>query len=176
MEDYSQAYFPPTFHHHCLAYWKPLATTCLLTALGFVSMLVWMPLGLVFLTMAAAGVAGIYLFWAWHTFTFTEDSRLIRRRGLFGCAEDVITLFGVLTPYQIPILGKMLNVGSVHLGIPGPNIHIRHVADFDAFHERLVCGTQQQQRFSDPPVVQVFFQMPPVPYGARQWMDQLPPD
>jgi len=164
-----------TFHHHWLAYWKPLAMACLLAVLGSVGMLLWAPLGMGFLTLAAAIAVGVYLFWTWHTFTFTEDNRLIRRRGFFKCAEDVISLFGVITPYWIPILGKMLNAGNVYLGIPGPDIHIRHIANFDAFYRRLIYGAQQQERGPEPPVVQVFFQMPPMPQGARYWGDQLPP-
>jgi hypothetical protein len=166
MEDYAQANPSPVFHHHWLAYWKLLAMTCLLAVLGSISVLMWAPLGTGLLMLAAATAAGIYLYWAWHTFTFTDDNRLIRRRGVFGCTEDVITLFGVLTPYEIPILGKMLNAGSVHLGIPGPDIHIRHIANFDAFYERLVHGARQQ-RAPEPPVVQFFFQMPPMPYRER---------
>jgi hypothetical protein len=165
MEDY---HVPASsvFHHHWLAYWKPLAVACSLAVLGLVCLLIWTPLGMGFLTLAAVIVVEVYLFWTWHTFTFTDDNRLIRRRGFLGCIKDVITLFGVLTPYEVPILGKMLNVGSVHLGIPGPDIHIRHIAKFDAFYERLVHGARQQ-RAPEPPVVQFFFQMPPMPYRER---------
>ncbi len=162
------------FHHHWWAYWKPLATSCLLALIGMGVLLLGLPLGVVFLAMAAAGLGGIYLWSTWHTFTFTGDNRLIRRRGFFGCAEDVITLFGVITPYRTPILGKAMDVGSVHLGIPGPNIHIRHIARFAAFYQRLLYGAQQQRAAPEPPVVQVFFQMPPVPYGARPNREQLP--
>jgi hypothetical protein len=165
-----------TFHHHWLAFWKPLAMTCFLVVLGSISMVVWVPLGLGFLMLAAIGALSIFLFWTWHTFTFTDDNRLIRRRGCFGCTKDVITLFGVLTPYQAPIVGKILNAGSVHLGVPGPDIHIRHIANFDAFYARLVHGAQQQQQATDPPVVQVFFQMPPMPYEPWHGDEQLPPD
>lgn len=161
-----------TFHHHWWAYRKPVATSCLLAAIGSAAVLLRLPLGVVFLAMGVAGWAGIYLFWTWHTLTFTQDHRLIRRRGICGSAEDVITLFGVITPYQTPFLGRALDVGSVHLGIPGPNIHIKHIASFAAFYQQLLYGAQQQQRAAEPPVIQVFFQMPPMPYGAGN--QQLP--
>lgn len=164
-----------TFHHHWLAFWQPLAMTCLLVVLSSISTLVWVPLGIGLLTLVAIVAVGVYLFWSWHTFTFTEDNRLIRRRGFLGCTEDVITLFGVLTPYQAPIVGKILNAGSVHLGIPGPDIDIRYIANFHAFYERMVMGAQQQ-RPPEPPVVQVFFQMPPMPYELWNGDEQLPPD
>ena len=176
MNDWHRMPASETFHHHWLAFWKPLAMTCLLVVLSSISTLVWVPLGIGLLTLAAIVAVGIYLFWTWHTFTFTEDNRLIRRRGFFKCAEDVISLFGVITPYWIPILGKILNVGSVYLGIPGADIHIRHIANFDAFYERLVSSAQEQQRAPDPPLVQVFFQMPPMPYGVWHRDDQLPRD
>jgi hypothetical protein len=106
-----------TFHLHWLNYWKSLAMACLLAVLTPIGLLAWLPLGIGCLVLATVLAAGVYLDWTWNTFGFTDDGRLIRRRGVFGCTRDIITLFGVLTPYQIPGLGEALDVGSVQLGV-----------------------------------------------------------
>ena len=152
-----------TFHHHWLAFWQPLAIASLLVVLGPPAMFVWPSLGIGALVLAALVALGVYLFWRWHTFTFTDDQRLIRRRGVFQCYKDVIDLFGTMTPYQVPLLGELLNVGSIYLNILGPDIHIHHVANFGAFYERLIYSTGQQVQGPDSPLVQIVFQTPPGP-------------
>lgn len=157
------------FRHHWLAYWKHLATTALLIALGPGGLLLWPPLGIALVVMALINAAGIYLSWMWHTFTFTEDNRLVRRRGPVGNARDVITLFGVITPYQIPFLGEWLDVGSIYLGIPGPNIHIHHIANFAEFYHRLYQGARPPGHDPDPPPIHIVLQWPDAPPPA--WVD-----
>jgi hypothetical protein len=161
----------PTFHPHWLAYWQALAVIALLIVVGFLGLLLWPPLGLFLWGLALGGAIGTYLYWRWHFYVFTTDKRLIRQRGILGCASDVITLFGVITPYQTPLLGEWLDVGSVHLGIPGPDIRLRHIAHFREFCSYLVVDEPPAR---DPPV-QVFIQMPPLPYDGPGWQERLPP-
>ena len=163
MNDWGGAPTGQIFYHHWLAYWKLLCGAALLVVLGLVVGLAWPLLGLGLLGLAASSAMSIYLYRTWHTLTFLEDGRLVRRRGFFGNAEDVITLFGVVTPYCIPVLGRRLNAGSVHLGIPGPDIHIRHIANFAAFYRQLVHSAQQGQRDPGPQVIHIYLHISPVP-------------
>lgn len=168
MDDFYRAPDRLVFHPHWFAFWKPLTASCLLVLAGAVATVAGAPHGLILVLMGGLGLLAVYLFWSWHTLTFTEDNRLVRRRGILGCSEDVITLFGVLTHHQIPILGKALDVGSVHLGIPGPDIHIRHIGNFAAFYRRMLASNQPQAR-AEPPVIQLFFQVPAMPtQGGRE--------
>lgn len=157
---------PQVYHHHWLVFWKPLAGVSFLLVLSIGGALVWLPLGLSLVTLALIGAVSVYLSWSWHTFTFIAENRLVRCRGFLGCTKDVITLFGVVTPYQIPVLGQWLDVGNVYLGLPGPDIHIRYIAHFAAFYRRLIHGAQQQGSHSDSPPVQVIVQLPPSPRAA----------
>jgi hypothetical protein len=163
------------YHHHWLALWKPLAFIALLVVLGAGGVLVWLPLGLVLFTLALIVAMSIYLYWSWHTFAFTADNRLIRRRGFLGCTEDVISLFGVITPHYTPVLGRWLDVGDVYLSLPGPDSHIRHIANFEAFHHRLVYGAQQRGSPSTPSPVQIIVQLPPVQRVSGDRRDLLFP-
>jgi hypothetical protein len=140
---------PQVYRYHWLAFWKPLASISFLLVLGVSGLVVWFPLGLGFLTLALVGAVSICLFWSWHTFTFTPDNRLIRQRGFLGSTKDVISFFGVVTPYLIPVLGRWLDVGNVYLSLPGPDIHIRYIGNFEAFYRQLVYGPQQQRSRSD---------------------------
>jgi hypothetical protein len=162
------------YHHHWFALWKPLTGIALLVVLSVGGGLVWLPLGLGLFTLALIGAVSLYLYWSWHTFSFTADNRLVRRRGFLGCTKDVISLFGVVTPYQIPALGQWLDVGNVHLGILVPNVEIRHIARFSAFYNRLVYSVQKQERRSDPTPIYVVVQFPSVSYAGRGWLNQLP--
>jgi hypothetical protein len=157
---------PQVYHHHWLAFWKPLAGISFLLVLSIGGALVSLPLGLSLVILALIGAVSVYLAWSWHTFTFTAGNRLVRRRGFLGCTKDAITLFGVVTPYQIPVLGQWLDMGNVYLGLPGPDIHIRYIAHFTAFYRRLIHGAQQQGSHSDSPPVQVIVQLPPSPRAA----------
>ncbi len=161
-------------HYHWLAFWKPMAVIALLVVLGVGGILVWLPPGLGLLALALIGAVSLYLHWSWHTFTFTPDNRLILRRGVNGSTKDVISLFGVVVSYQIPLLGPWLDVGSVYLSPLGRNIHIRHIAHFEAFYSRLVYGAQQQASRAEPPV-QVIVQFLPAPRAEGGWLGPLPP-
>jgi hypothetical protein len=163
------------YRYHWLAFWKALAGVSFLLVLSIAGFLFYLPLGLVLLTLALIGAVTIYLSWSHHTLTFTPSSRLVRRRGFLGCTEDVISLFGTITPYQVPALGWWLDVGSVYLGIPGPDIHIRHVAHFGSFHRRLVYDAQQQANRLNIPPVQIVVQLPPVQPLYSDWLGRLFP-
>lgn len=176
MNDLSTATTSPrVYRYHWLAFWKPLAGIALLVVLGVGAILVWLPVGLGLLALALIGAASLYLYWSWHTFAFTPDDRLILRRGVDGSIKDVISLFGVVVPYQIPVLGPWLDVGSVSLSPFGRSIHIRHIAHFEAFYSRLVYGAQQQGSHPGTPPVQVIVQLlPALRVGDRwpgQWLD-----
>jgi hypothetical protein len=163
------------YRYHWLAFWKALAGVSFLLVLSIAGFLLYLPLGLVLLTLALIGAVIIYLSWSHHTLTFTPGNHLVRRRGFLGCTEDMISLFGTITPYQVPILGGWLDVGSVYLGIPGPDIHIRYVAHFRSFRRRLVYGAQQQAGRLNIPPVQIVVQLPPVQSLYSDWLDQLFP-
>lgn len=160
--------------YHWLAFWKPMAVIALLVVLGVGGILVWLPLGLGLLALALIRAVSLYLHWSWHTFAFAPDNRLILRRGVNGSTKDVISLFGVVKSYQIPLLGPWLDVGSVRLSPFGSSIHIRHIACFEAFYSRLVYGAQQQASRAEPPV-QVIVQLLPAPCTGGRWPGQLPP-
>lgn len=167
-----------TYRYHPLAFWKGLAGAALMLVLGTGGILLWTPLGLGLWAVAHATVVGVYHCWKWHTLTFTPDNRLIRRRGFLGCTQDLVSLFGRITPSQVPVLGQWLDVGSVYLGIPGPDLDIRHVSSFMSFRNRLICGARQQQashRGSQlaGPVVQVIVVVPPVWERWSGWLHRL---
>jgi hypothetical protein len=165
---------PQIYHHHWVAYWREASGISLLIVLGVASILVWQPLCLGFWLGALAWCGALYLHWNWHTFTFTPDSRLICRRGFMGSARDVVSLFGVVTPYQPPILGRWLDVGSVRMYPFGGELHIRHIASFAAFEQRLLYGAQRQEPRAESPV-QIVVQLPPAPDGAS-WPPRLSPE
>lgn len=160
--------------YHWLAFWKPMAVIALLVVLGVGGILVCLLLGLGLLTLALIGAVSLYLHWSWQALAFTPDNRLILQRGVNGSTKDVISLFGVVMSYQIPLLGPWLDVGSVRLSPLGRNIHIRHIAHFEAFYNRLVHGEQQQASRAEPPV-QVIVQLLPAPRAGDRWPGQLPP-
>jgi hypothetical protein len=163
------------YRYHWLAFWKPLSVTSLLFLLGTAGLLVWQPLAFLFYVPAVVLGMALVLTWRWRSLRFTPDHRLSRRRGILGSTEDVISLFGVITPYQTPVLGRMLDVGSVHLGIPGPDIHIRHIANFQAFYHDLLFGAaQQEEAAAQPAVVQVHVYVPPVWHALDDWLNRLP--
>ena len=163
------------YRYHWLAFWNALAGVSFLLVLSIAGFLLYLPLGLVLLTLALIGAMTIYLSWSHHTLTFTPSNCLVRRRGFLGCTEDVISLFGTITPYQIPVLGRWLDVGSVYLGIPGPDAHIRYVAHFGSFHRRLVYGAQQQASRSSPSPVQIVIQLPPAQFPRGDLRSRLSP-
>ena len=166
------------FRHHWFAFWRHLAAIALLLALGLGTLWIWPGLMLFCFSLALIWTLSLYLYWRWHTLTFTEDNRLVRRRGFVGSTEDIISLFPLITPYQMPVIGQWFNVGSVNLGIPGPDVHIRHIANFEAFRNQLVYGTQQQG--SQPgAAVQVIIQLLPAQLagfiGGQGRDNPLPP-
>jgi hypothetical protein len=161
---YSSSTFLQVYYHHWLAFWKPLMGIILLLVLGVGGFWVWLPLGIILFVSAIIWGISLWLYRSWHTFSFTADHRLKHQRGFLGSSQDVITLFGVITPYQMPILGRWLDMGSIRLNIPNSDIHIRHIANFNAFRTQLLRSrTQQQERRSVQPV-QVVIQMPSVAY------------
>lgn len=160
--------------YHWLAFWKPMAVIALLVVLGGGGILVWLPLGLGLLALALIGTGSLYLHWSWQALAFTPDNRLIRHRGFLGRTADLISLFGVVTPYQIPLLGPWLDVGSVYLSPFGRKMHLRYIANFEAFYNRLAYGAQQQASRSDPLPVQVIIQLLPAPSAGGRWPGQLP--
>ena len=162
-----------TFYYHWWAFWKPLAAASVLTAAGAALLLILPPLGFILLILAAGDMVGVCMFRAWNTFQFINGNRLIRKRGFLGSAEDFITLFGVISPYQVPILGRWFNVGSVHLGIPGPDVHINHIANFSEFHRLLLNGAERQEQ-AEPQLFQFIIQFPPPPYYWPDRARELP--
>lgn len=150
---------PQVFHYHWLAYWKRLGVISWLLLLGLGGILVWPLLGLGLLVLAVIVAVSLYLHWSWHTFGFTPDNRLILQHGVCGSTKDVISLFGIVTPHQIPVLGPWLDVGSVHLSPFGRELDLQHIANFEAFYSRLAYGVQRQTNRTEPPVqvvVQLF--------------------
>jgi hypothetical protein len=129
-----------TYRYHWLSYWRALSIIALLIVLGSAAILASPTMGLILWVLALAGLVNVWLRRTWHSLYFTPDGRLIRRRGILGCTHDIITLFGVITPYQVPFVGHWLDVGSVHMGIPGPDEHIHHISPFAQFYRRLVYG------------------------------------
>ncbi len=167
---------PESYHYHWLAFWRPLAAVVLLAMLSIGGSWVWLPLGLGFLALALIGAMSLYLHWSWHTFTFTADNRLIRRRGFLGCTEDVISLFGIVTPYQIPVLGRCLDIGNVHLRVAGSSLHVRHIAHFQAFCGQLTHSIRRQEERPAPTSIYFIVPAPFMEYGRRgSWLDRLPP-
>ncbi len=164
------------YYHHWLAYWRPLTGIAVPLALGMVALALWPPLGAGLLAFGLTLGAALYLWRSWHTLTFLPDGRLVRRRGLGGCVHDVITLFGVITPYQMPGLGRLLDVGSVHLGIPGPDVHIRHIANFDAFCRDLFSSQEPPKGGPQQQTVQVIFIWPQDPGNGRPQAVDLSPE
>jgi len=169
MDDRFPTSSPQIYRHHWLAFWKPLSVISLLLVLSIGGFRVYFPVGVILLALALTIGISVYLCWSWHTYTFTPDNRLIRRRGAFGCSTDIISLFGTITPYQIPFLGRLLDVGSVRLRIAGPDEHIRHIANFASFCRQLIEGAQQNSQPS--PHVQVIIQLP---YGQLEHWPGLP--
>jgi hypothetical protein len=163
MNDWPYPPDPSTFRHHWVAFAGPLSVVALLLVAGLASMLFSVGLGLVLWAVAVVILAGTWQWREWHTLTFTVDNRLLRRRGPFGLSRDLITLFGVISPTQTPILGPWLDVGDVHLGIPGPDIHIRQIEHFEAFCQRLIAGAQPQREQE----FYIYLQMPDSPNGWR---------
>lgn len=168
MNDWPEPRESETYRYHWLFYWQVLSIVCLLLVLGAVAVLAAPSAGLVLWGLALTVFVGIWLHWSWHSITFTQDARMVRRGGVFGCTYDIINLWGVITPYEIPIVGSWLDVGSVHLGIPGPDLHVRHITPFSAFYRRLVCGAQQREEHRGAAPIQVFVQYPGLPDA---WVD-----
>jgi hypothetical protein len=164
------------YHHHWMAFWKQFSFISLLLVLSAVGFCYRFLAGLVLLAPTMAWSYGIYLYRKWHIYAFTPDNRLIRCRGFYGHRIDVISLFGTITPYRHTILGPLLDVGSVELGIAGPDIHIRHIGEFSSFFRRLVEGPPQSDSQSGaPPPVQVIIQLSGRGAGGGDGSDFFPP-
>jgi hypothetical protein len=167
---------PQVYRYHWLAFWKHFSLISLLLVLSLGGFRFWFPLGLILVALALIGAVSIYLCRSWHTLAFTSDNRLIRRRGFRGRTADVISLFGTITSYQTPVLGQLLDMGGVYLGIAGPDIHIRHIANFASFYRQLAQGADRQERQFSPLPVQVIIQLPPARHARRGWPDYLFPE
>ncbi len=168
MNDWPEPRESETFRYHWVFYWRVLSIASLLTVLGAVAIRAVPGAGLVLWGLALAVLVGIWLHRRWHRITLTDDGRMIRWGGFFGCTRDIINLWGVITPYEIPIVGRWLDVGSVHLGIPGPDLHICHITPSANFYRRLVYGTQRQEGRDRGSPVQIFIQYPGLP---EPWVD-----
>lgn len=163
-----------TFHHHWLAFWRRLIGTVLLAVVGSVGLSLGLPwLGLTFYTFALMAGLATYCSWTWHTLTFTPDNRLVYRHGFLGTSRRVISLFGTITATQIPVLGNRLDVGSLHLSIPGADMNIRHIARFSDFYQRFL-HTRQQQGGSPNLSVYVNLIFVPGPTARHGGPGQLP--
>ncbi|MEJ2735581.1 MAG: hypothetical protein P8189_18785 [Anaerolineae bacterium] len=176
MNDWPEPRESETYRYHWVFYWKALSIVCLLIVLGTVAIFARPGTGLVLWGLALAVFVGIWLHRSWHSITLTDDGRMVRRGGVLGCTRDIINLWGVITPYEIPILGRWLDVGSVHLGIPGPDLHIRHITPFSVFYRRLVYGAQRREEHRHGAPIQVFVQYPGVPNPWVDPVDLLHPD
>ena len=169
---------PWTFHHHCWAYRAPIGLVALLGLMGAGAMISAPRLGLLVCFMAVVAAVGIRLHWSWHTLEVTE-SKLIRRHGMAGLQRDVISLFGQVSTYQTPVVGKWLDVGSIHLKAPGSDLTIRHIANFNSFYQQLV-DSQRQGDSRDETRIRILIWAPQVNshtldgYGrsAHGWIEQ----
>jgi len=162
---------PQVYHHHIIKFWRQVSGISLLLVLGILAALIWRPLLALFWMPALSWLACLGFYWSWHTFSFTPDDRLICKRGFRGCTQDIVSLFGVVTPQQPPIFGKWLDVGSVQINPIGGSMRIQHIADFDAFYQRLVYGAQHQE---PPSPVQIFLQVPTTTGLGAGWPVELP--
>jgi hypothetical protein len=177
MDSFTPAPAPPRiYYYHWLAYWRWVAAIGALLLVSLASLALWPPLGAGLLAFCLTLGAALYRWRSWHTLTFLPDGRLVRRRGLGGYTHDMITLFGVITPSQIPAVGRLLDVGSVHLGIPGPDIHIRHIGDFEAFCRDMCSSQSADEGGNQQQTVQVVFVWPQGPgnNGEPQAVRQPP--
>lgn len=166
-----------TYRYHWVYYWRALSIVCLLIVLGAVTIPAELGTGLVLWGLGLAVFVRIWLHRGWHIISLTDDGRMIRRGSVFGCTYDIINLWGVISPYEIPIVGRWLDMGSVHLGIPGPDLHIRHITPFSVFYRQLVYGVQRQEDHRHGAPVQIFVQYPGQPDTWVEPADLLhPPD
>jgi hypothetical protein len=147
--------------YHWLAFWRQLAFISLLVVAGVAALLAEPYVGLALLAVAVVASGALYLHWSWTCFTFTDNNRLIHRHGIMGSSADVIWLFGIAQTCRIPIVGRVLDVGSVVLSVPGPDLHIRHIAQFEAFFAQLAGVAQQRMGPYGQSPVQVLIQLPP---------------
>jgi hypothetical protein len=168
MNDWPEPRESETYRYHWVFYWRVLSIVSLLIVLGAMAIPPALGAGLILWGLALTVSVGIWIHRSWYSITLTEDGRMVRRGGFFGCTHDIINLWGVITPYEIPIVGRWLDVGSVHLGIPGPDLHIRHITPFSVFYRRLVYGTQRQEDHRGGSPIQVFVQYPGLP---DPWVD-----
>lgn len=159
------------YHYHWLAYWQALAVIAMSSVLGVGALVFAPPLGAGLLAFSGILIGALCLWRAWNFLAFHPDGRLVRYHGLARSTQDVISLIGIITPFQLPWLGRWLDVGSVHLNILGQHMVIRHVADFQAFCNDLFAVAQQLQQ----PVqqnVQVLFHWYAAPDTDPPWADQ----
>lgn len=128
----------PVYCPHWLAYWRLAAATILLFVLGLGCLFVFVPVALLLLGFATGGAVSTCLYRTWHRYYFLESRRLVYQHGFLGRHIEVINLFGRVTHSQMPFLGKLLNVGNVHLGVVGPDLNMRHISQFDDFRRFLM--------------------------------------
>lgn len=99
----------------------------------------------------------LYLVWSKHTPTFRpDDDCLIRQRGSLGSTRHVIALLGVITPYQMPVIGPWLDVSNVNMDVVAYRGHIGQIARFNAFRGRIQAEALQQQVASGRPSRSLF--------------------
>ena len=140
---FNQSTPTPIYRHHWLAFWKLLSFISLLLVASVWAFRVHVGLGLLLLALALIGGLAVYLQWHWTIITFTPDHRLVLRRGIFGSITDIFSLFGTITPYQTPLLGSLLDEGSLYLRLAGIDTHIRHIANFGSFYSNILTGAGQ---------------------------------
>ncbi len=134
------------YQYHWLAYWQALAVIAVSSILGVGALVFAPPLGAGLLAFSAVLIGALCLWRSWNFLAFHPDGRLVRYHGLDHSHQNVISLIGIITPYQLPWLGRWLDVGSVHLNILGQHMVIRHVADFQAFCNDLFAVARQAQQ------------------------------
>lgn len=142
-----------TIHrHHATHYLKPVVLSAMVAALGVVVLETSLLLAACLWAMAAARVTMSYLDWRWTIFWITADHRLAIQKGLLWKQREVISPFGRLSGKETPVVGGLLDVGSVTTVTPGGMREIKHIAKFHAFYEELTAIREVPPRAAEPPL------------------------
>ncbi|MDX9832358.1 MAG: PH domain-containing protein [Anaerolineae bacterium] len=134
----------PVYRHHAICYLKHATAVVLGAVLGIVALGVCPPAAVCIWVAAAGWAAQVYLDWHWTRFWITADHRLRIQRGLLWRDWETISLFGRISGCETPVVGRILNVGTVRTQTPGGQLEFKHIGNFREFHRQLTAASEPQ--------------------------------
>jgi len=134
----------PVYRHHPIGYLKHTTAVVLGAVIGIVAFGVCLPAAVLIWVAAAGWAAYVYLDWHWTRYWITADHRLRIQRRLLWEDWETISLFGRISGSETPVVGRILDVGTVRTQTPGGQLEFKHIGNFRKFYRQLTAASEPQ--------------------------------